>query len=267
MLTVKHYSAGDNDWLVKRFEVFRSDGCRLVEKFIPRTDISIVFHFGDLPAVAGERPVLLEPFFAAPIVPEALLLNLDGVSDTFIAICNPTALSRTFGLDLTPRGKYGIDLPRDLFYPLWKEMSKLNTAKERIISFNRFVKNLQSGPYIKDKVDIAYEKIVEKGITFSLKEIIHECGASQRTMERLFLKRTGVTPKTLVRVIRLNYLWNKMKNANPVDYQDMVFDGRYFDQAHFINDFKSITGETPGCFFGRNLYRVKIMSGEIEGNL
>jgi AraC-like DNA-binding protein len=46
-----------------------------------------------------------------------------------------------------------------------------------------------------------------------------------------------------------------------------VFDGNYFDQAHFINDFKSITGETPSYFFNRNLQITKMFSGWGEGTI
>jgi AraC-like DNA-binding protein len=42
----------------------------------------------------------------------------------------------------------------------------------------------------------------------------------------------------------------------------MVFDGEYFDQSHFIKDFKMITGESPNHFFKRNLELVKVLSGK-----
>jgi hypothetical protein len=46
----------------------------------------------------------------------------------------------------------------------------------------------------------------------------------------------------------------------------MVFEGNYFDQSHFINDFKSIIGEkSPGDFFNRNLTVVKMFAANWKG--
>jgi AraC-like DNA-binding protein len=187
--------------------------------------------------------------------------------DTFIVICKPTVFSHVFGIDLTPIPKQSIDLPCAIFQPLWNELSQLRTTEERINHFTDFINSFQHTPYQPDAIDIFYNKIMEKGTTVLLKEIVRECPASQRTLERYFIKRTGVTPKTLMRIVRLDYLWTKIKDEKAIDYQDLIFDGNYFDQAHFINDFKSIIGETPNYFFNRNLQITKMFSGRAEGTV
>lgn len=256
----------NNEWLVRQFEIFFSESF-LAEKFIPRPDISIVFHFKDCPLILGKTNIQLEPFFAAPIIPKSIVLNFQGTMDTFIVICKPTVFSHVFGIDLTPIPKQSIDLPCAIFQPLWNELSQLRTTEERINHFTDFINSFQHTPYQPDAIDIFYNKITEKGTTVLLKEIVRECPASQRTLERYFIKRTGVTPKTLMRIVRLDYLWTKIKDEKAIDYQDLIFDGNYFDQAHFINDFKSIIGETPNYFFNRNLQITKMFSGRAEGTV
>lgn len=267
MFYVKHYIPTNNDWLIRKFETFQSTEGYFVEKFMPRADISIIFHFKSLPFIIGAPIIPLEPFFVAPVVSESLILNMKGIFDAFVVICNPTVLSRVFNLDLTPQSNPSINLPNDLFYPLWKNMLKLDTTEKRIAYFNLSISNFYSKPYKKDAVDILYDKIMEKGMTIPLKEIMKECNASQRTLERNFVKRTGVSPKMLVRIVRLNYLWNKVQNSKLIDYQDFVVNCNYFDQAHFINDFKAIVGEVPSIFFKRDLNSIKIMSGQIDGSI
>lgn len=72
----------------------------------------------------------------------------------------------------------------------------------------------------------------------------------------------GLNAKSLARIVRVNYLWSNIINHQAVDFQKMVFEGDYFDQAHLIHDFKQIVGETPSYFFKRNLDNVKIISGK-----
>ncbi len=158
-------------------------------------------------------------------------------------------------------------MPYTIFQPLWNVLSQLKTTDERINHFTNFINSFQQTPYIPDVIDVFYEKIIKKSPTTLLKDIIQECAACQRTLERYFVKRTGVTPKTLMRIVRLDYLWTKIKDEKAINYQDLVFDGNYFDQAHFIKDFKSIIGETPSYFFNRNLQITKMFSGRAEGTL
>ena len=69
-----------------------------------------------------------------------------------------------------------------------------------------------------------------------------------------------------MRIVRFNYLWDKIRTEHVLDYQDLVFDGHFFDQSHFIKDFKDIIGETPSYFFKRNLQHLQIISGKGSGN-
>lgn len=267
MLYVKHFDNNkNNEWLVRKFEIFFNESF-LAEKFIPRPDISIVFHFKDRPLILGETNIQLEPFFAAPIIPKSIVLNFHGTMDTFIVICKAAVFSRVFGIDLSPVQKRSINLPYEIFYPLWKDLSEIETTNKRIEHFTNFINSVQQTPYIPDVIDIFYEKIIKKSPTALLKDIIEECAACQRTLERYFVKRTGVSPKTLMRIVRIDYLWTKIKDEKAIDYQDLVFDGNYFDQAHLIKDFKSIIGETPNYFFNRNLQITKMFSGRAEGTI
>lgn len=252
MFKVAHYPPSHSQkWLVSLFETFRfNEPTYIFDKFIPRPVASVIFHFQDRPLVSENPQILLEPFFLAPITPKTMILKLGGQMDVFTVTCNPTVFSRIFNIDLSPVPKKSINLPNDIFLPLWKELKEMQSDEDRIAYFERFISShVEIGKYQPDAIDILYKKILEKSIHTPLRNIMEECDCSCRTLQRKFVKRTGVTPKTLMRVVRLNYLLAKIRNNYKFDYQDLVFDGNYFDQAHFINDFKDIIGETPGHFF------------------
>lgn len=257
----------NNEWLIRQFEVYRFAGDFITDKFIPRPYISIVFHFKDCPLIVDEIPIQLEPFFVGSIIPQAFTLKFQGNMDTLTVTCKATVFSRLFQIDMSPVAKRSINLPQHIFFPLWEAMANLNTTDERTAYFSDFINSVQRAPYCPDAVDMLYDKILEKSIAHPLKEIMQECYASKSTLLRKFVKRAGVSPKTLTRIVRLDYLWTKIRNEKAIDYQDLAFYGNYFDQSHFINDFKAIIGETPGYFFNRNLDIVKIFSGSPTGDL
>lgn len=262
MLSIELYNSDkNNEWLIRQFEAYRFEGSSVADKFFPRPYVSIIFHFGKPASISGESPIKLEPFFVAPIIPQAIILKFQGDMDTLAITCKATVFSRLFNIDMSPILKRSINLPEDIFYPIWEAMAGLNSTTARISYFTDFINSIQQTPYKPDAVDVLYAKIIEKGISIPLKEIIKECSASKSTLLRKFLKRTGVSPKTLARIVRLDYLWTKIRDEHTVNYQELVFHGNYFDQSHFINDFVSIIGETPSYFFNQNLYTVKVFSG------
>ncbi len=112
-----------------------------------------------------------------------------------------------------------------------------------------------------DQIDDAYLRIVNSSVKTPLSALVAVSRMSASSLQRKFAKRVGVSPKLLIRITRLNYLWDRIRFDRAVDYQDLVFEGHYFDQAHFIKDFKSLTGETPGLFFKRDQKIAAILSG------
>lgn len=263
-LKVKYYKAGnDLDWLVKQFETIYFKGNDVIlDKFIPREDASIVFHLKGCPQLVKPTDQCLPPFFIAPLSPNANLIRIDKEMDTFIVSCKPTVLSGILNISLVPGSQTYIPLPYDIFFPLWEKLSHLKSAEQRIKYFYRFADNIMQSTYIPDETDIFYDTIVKNGLRVPLREIINSFPVDERTVQRKLRKRLGVSPKTLIRIVRFNYLWEKINSNNIIDYQDLVYYGNYFDQTHLIKDFKAITGETPDYFFKRNLRVVKIFSGK-----
>jgi len=71
----------------------------------------------------------------------------------------------------------------------------------------------------------------------------------KRMLQRMFGQYVGVTPKWVIRVYRLHEIVERLHadKAAPkaVDFAALSQDLGYFDQAHFVKDFKSIIGYTP----------------------
>ncbi|MDR0300972.1 MAG: helix-turn-helix transcriptional regulator [Treponema sp.] len=67
---------------------------------------------------------------------------------------------------------------------------------------------------------------------------------SERQTRRLFLRYVGINPKKLTRIVRANYALRLIKNGKD-SFLDVTEETGYFDQPHFIHEFKMIHGITP----------------------
>ena len=69
---------------------------------------------------------------------------------------------------------------------------------------------------------------------------------SKRQMQRLFSLYVGVSPKWVIMRYRLHEAVERMTSGEAVDLPRLALDLGYFDQAHFIKDFKAMVGRAPG---------------------
>lgn len=70
---------------------------------------------------------------------------------------------------------------------------------------------------------------------------------TERSLQRLVLGRVGLTPKWLIQRRRLHEAVGRLK-AGRVALADLAAELGYADQAHFSNDFKAVTGVSPGHY-------------------
>ncbi len=73
-------------------------------------------------------------------------------------------------------------------------------------------------------------------------------GVHPRTLERMFNKYVGTTPKGFLRLNRFQTALNRMLNPRVGALTPLAHEFNFYDQAHFIKDFKSFTGSSPSRF-------------------
>lgn len=96
-------------------------------------------------------------------------------------------------------------------------------------------------------VDQLIESVLEKKGNTSIKELIDQLGYSQRYSERIFKEGMGFSIKRFAGIVRLQNALEMLNNE--VSNDDAIYEQLgYYDQAHFIHEFKKFTSLTPNRF-------------------
>ncbi len=76
-------------------------------------------------------------------------------------------------------------------------------------------------------------------------DLVARFGLGKRSLQRLFSEYVGVGPKWVIGRYRLHEAIDRIADGERVDWATLALDLGYFDQAHFIRDFRRLVGRTP----------------------
>ena len=87
--------------------------------------------------------------------------------------------------------------------------------------------------------------IAETGGAVPISDLGVTARASSTYVAKRFREIVGVTPKRLARSYRFTFTVLAIDVAAPIDWRDVAAGAGYFDQAHFVHEFREFTGLTP----------------------
>jgi transcriptional regulator GlxA family with amidase domain len=77
-------------------------------------------------------------------------------------------------------------------------------------------------------------------------------GISERQLERQFQTQVGLTPKFFSRLLRFQKVFKAVMQNRNLGWSFIASECGYYDQAHFIHDFKSFSGQNPSAYFNED---------------
>ena len=80
-----------------------------------------------------------------------------------------------------------------------------------------------------------------------IEDLVRHIGLSQSALERRFHRVVGTSPKRFASLVRLRTI--EQLHAAGATFTDIAHAAGYFDQSHFIHDFKRVTGLAPEAYF------------------
>ena len=140
---------------------------------------------------------------------------------------------------------FGVETADDLEQ---KIISAENT-EQRISIIEKFLLDrLNDEKTINTIVKNTVESLLSTKGSASINSILNGDLSKRRQLERNFKKQIGVSPKQLGKVIRLQTALKMLLDQKSENLTNVAYESEYFDQAHFIKDFREFTGINPKEF-------------------
>ncbi|MGE0359450.1 MAG: DUF6597 domain-containing transcriptional factor [Vicinamibacterales bacterium] len=99
----------------------------------------------------------------------------------------------------------------------------------------------------------AVDHLSHAGGTLSMAALARASGTSPRWLERHFLVSVGVSPKRLARLVRFRRVLAALDAHRTRGGVDVALDHGFYDQAHFIAEFRAFAGDAPRRFVEHRL--------------
>lgn len=126
------------------------------------------------------------------------------------------------------------------------KLAVVTTDNQRIKVIEQFLlsqlKDIETDKLIIEAVKLIYQS---KG-TIRIKELNEKLFISQSPFEKRFRKVVGTTAKKFASIVRFNTVLDNLNETKTLT--EICYENNFFDQAHFIKDFKQFTGDTPEKF-------------------
>lgn len=142
-------------------------------------------------------------------------------------------------------GKSGQELEEQIF------LAANNSERYRILTDfleNRFSKH----PEDRHPAREAVRFVIHSGQHYSVRDLCRHFNLSERQFERKFREYSGFTPKKYMRLVRFSDACNQYAVTNQKTLTEVAQSCGYYDQSHFIKEFRAFSGYAPAEYFTGN---------------
>jgi AraC-like DNA-binding protein len=132
------------------------------------------------------------------------------------------------------------------------EESTENDKRAEILN-TYFSKQLINTEKIRDRfrhVDLIITNIQSSNSIRNVRILANNTFTTERTLENWFKSSVGNSPKEFISIIRFQQIIEQIYQCNTevLDWFNIICKYGYYDQSHFINEFKAATSVTPDYF-------------------
>ena len=128
---------------------------------------------------------------------------------------------------------------------LFNKLSSATDIKETQSLVNIFFREAIKEKKFSSSFDLMSKFIQSKNGECTVNDLSSAFSFSTRTIQRKFVNELGIKPKDYIRIIRFNAVCKEISLSKKIDWIDIAFHCGFYDQNHFIKEFKSLMRITP----------------------
>jgi AraC-like DNA-binding protein len=192
-------------------------------------------------------------------------IHFTGLWNKPTVISSTASYTGTIGIDLTAKGsaklfafsmkefKNTIFTFEDIFGStganLQEQLANHERIEEKIAFLQIFLADFLKKSKRQNAIfDYCIDEIRMSNGLITIKELERKTGYSKRYLDMIFDDCAGLSPKTLSGIMRFNVFYEQWAAQGVPDfYSEMLYDF-YYDQSHFIKEFKRFSGHSPKQF-------------------
>lgn len=238
----------------KYWELKGTPGYGVRLKILPDGCSDYIFSLGDVAQpVSGE--LIMQPYrsyFVGPmriyteLVTHTECIHQMGVRFTPYGLA---ALSRTPLHEFTDL-RISTDAMDSLFDCYFTErLCETGTLAERLgLIENYLLASLYKYTEIDPQIVLSTQLIQKHNGQLPIQKLLDKLCIGQRHLERKFKQTTGFTPKEFSRITKFRYAIDVLRHSSSDDQNAIAIHCGYYDQSHFIREFRKLSGDLPSSF-------------------
>ncbi|MCL6266624.1 DUF6597 domain-containing transcriptional factor [Flagellimonas myxillae] len=227
------------------------------QRIIPDGKIEMVFVFGDdIKRYTSEEDFILQPrAFVLGQTLEPFYVEPTGTVNSFSVSFYPYGFANFVDVPLKTLANKETPIS-DIFGEetannLEEQIIQATDTQERITIVEKFLlARLNQTATVDAIVKSTVEALLNTKGNTSISNILRKDPSKRRQLERKFSEQIGISPKQLGKVIRLQSALKLLLSREGENLTHIAYESNYYDQAHFIKDFKEFTGISPKEFLG-----------------
>jgi AraC-like DNA-binding protein len=229
-----------------------------VQRIVPTGLTELLLYFTSRPKVLNNKKCLSDNVALYGHQNGFYDIELTGDLSVFSIVFQPQGLMRFFKFPLHEICNQNVPLRyisgqngRDLE----EKMGEATTFHQRVNIVETYLCNLLKNNFSDfefRRINHIAELIKRTNGNITIPQMASAACLSRKQFERIFSEYIGITPKQYLKIIRFQFaIFQKQQNAD-LNMTELSYESGYFDQSHFINDFKSLSGLTPKQYFAEN---------------
>lgn len=242
---IKEYWCIDNALKEENTNIYRVIPCGLPE---------LTLYLGSKPVRVGSPNAIEDDLILCGQKSRFYDLKIDEELSIFSVVFKPHGFMSLFDFPLSEIHEQSVPfyiINSKLEREIHQQLVEVNTFKGRIDIVEKYFFELLKKEFNKydfSRIGQTIKMINSSNGKLSIDALASAACLSRKQFERKFTELIGISPKQYLKIVRFQYSIY-LKSKSRFNITELALESGYYDQSHFINDFKKFTGYTPKEYY------------------